>query len=136
MTDYSLVERKPTVEEFNGIRQAAGLSIKNQAAAEKGIANSLFSACILFQGKCIGIGRVVGDGGLVFDIVDVAVLPEHQGKGLGKQIMESLMVYIRSNASPTAFISLMTEEKLAEFYQNYKFKVRGPSNPGMYQVIP
>ena len=135
MTDYRVVERKPTVVEFNGIRQAAGLSAKNRDAAEKAIANSLFCACVLFQGECVGIGRVVGDGGLVFDIVDVAVLPEHQGKGMGKKIMEALMVYIRTNAAPTAFISLMTEARLAKFYEGYGFKVRGPANPGMYQVI-
>ena len=41
MTDYRVVERKPTVAEFNGIRRAAGLSAKNRDAAEKGIANSL-----------------------------------------------------------------------------------------------
>jgi ribosomal protein S18 acetylase RimI-like enzyme len=134
MKDYRVVERRPTVEEFNRIRQGAGLSRKNPAAAAKGIENSLFCACVMLGDECVGIGRVVGDGGLVFDIVDVAVLPEHQGNGLGKRIMDALMAYVRANAAPTAFISLMTTAKLVKFYEGYGFKVRGPQAPGMYQV--
>jgi GNAT superfamily N-acetyltransferase len=136
MMEYRVVERRPTVEEFNRLRGGAGLSVKDPAAAEKGIANSLFCACVVLGGECVGMGRVVGDGGLVFDVVDVAVLPEHQGQGLGKRIMEALMAYIRANAAPTAFVSLMTVEKWIGFYEAYGFKVRGPKNPGMYQIVP
>jgi ribosomal protein S18 acetylase RimI-like enzyme len=135
MNDYRIVERRPTVEEFNRIRQGAGLSGKNPAAAAKGIENSLFCACVMLGGECVGIGRVVGDGGIVFDIVDVAVLPEHQGTGLGKRIMDALMAYVRANAEPSAFVSLMTTAKLIKFYEGYGFKVRDMLNPGMYQIV-
>ena len=136
MSDYLVIERTPTVEEFNRIRGGAGLSVKDPAAAAKGLANSLFCACVMSGDECVGIGRVIGDGGIVFDIVDVAVLPEHQGKGLGKRIMEALMAYVRANAAPTSFVSLMTTEKLVAFYEGYGFKLRGPENPGMYQIVP
>ncbi|WP_228729990.1 GNAT family N-acetyltransferase [Shewanella avicenniae] len=42
----------------------------------------------------MGFDRVIGDGGCLFQIVDIAVLPEYQGKGLSKQIMEKLKAYI------------------------------------------
>jgi GNAT superfamily N-acetyltransferase len=136
MDDYRIIERAPTVEELNRIRVGAGLSRKDPDAAEKGLANSLFCACVVHKGACVGIGRVVGDGGLVFDIVDVAVLPEHQGKGVGKRIMEALMAYVRTNAAPTAFVSLMTTANMVKFYEGYGFKVRDALNPGMYQIVP
>ncbi len=37
------------------------------------------------------MGRIVGDGAINFDIVDVAVDPAHQGKGLGRLVMEKLV---------------------------------------------
>lgn len=44
------------------------------------------------------MGRIVGDGALNFDIVDVAVDPLHQGKGLGRVIMETLVAWLDSHA--------------------------------------
>ena len=136
MAEYRVVARKPTVAEFNRARTGAGLKGKDPAAAAKGIANSLFFACVMLGDECVGIGRVVGDGGTVFDIVDIAVLPEHQGRGLGGKIMEALMSYVRANAAPTALICLMTTGKMVAFYEKYGFKVRGPEMPGMYQILP
>ena len=45
---------------------------------------------VVFDGDTIGMGRIIGDGGCFFRVVDIAVLPEHQGKGLGKRIMKAL----------------------------------------------
>lgn len=36
------------------------------------------------------MGRIIGDGGTAFQIVDVCVHPAHQGRGLGKRIMAAL----------------------------------------------
>ena len=35
-------------------------------------------------------GRVIGDGGWYFHIADMATLPEHQGRGLGHRLYESM----------------------------------------------
>jgi GNAT superfamily N-acetyltransferase len=48
------------------------------------------------QDKAVAMGRIVGDGGWNFSIADVAVLREHQGKGIGHIIMmATLMARIR-----------------------------------------
>jgi GNAT superfamily N-acetyltransferase len=44
------------------------------------------------------MGRIVGDGAMNFDIVDVAVDPAHQGKGLGRLVMEKLVAWLDANA--------------------------------------
>ncbi|WP_269969021.1 MULTISPECIES: hypothetical protein [unclassified Shewanella] len=36
--------------------------------------------------QAVGMGRVVGDGTLNFEIVDIAVYPAYQGKIDGRQI--------------------------------------------------
>lgn len=53
------------------------------------------------------MGRIVGDGALNFEIVDVAVDPEHQGKGLGRKIMEALLSWLEQQAPVGAYITLI-----------------------------
>lgn len=132
---YSVVERVPSVEEYNSIRVAAGLKGKDTEAASIGLANILFGTCIEVAGQTVGLGRVVGDGALYFEVVDIAVVPEHQGKGLGALIMDSLMSRVRQGARPGAFVSLIAGEGVSPFYERYGFIVRTPESPGMTMTI-
>ena len=50
-------------------------------------------------------GRIVGDGALNFEIVDVAVDPAHQGKGLGRQIMQKIVSWLDENAVKGAYVA-------------------------------
>ena len=83
----------------------------------------------------MGIGRIVGDGALFFEVVDIAVVPEHKGKGLGARIMGALMSFLRSNARPGAFVGLVADPGVSAFYERYGFVVRPAESPGMSQVI-
>jgi GNAT superfamily N-acetyltransferase len=97
---YQIRNEVPSIENYIRIRLAAGLSRKSQEAAAIGLKNGLFSV-IAYHGETpIGIGRIIGDGGCFFEIVDIAVIPEHQKKGVGDLIMRSLMDYIHQNAPP------------------------------------
>ena len=91
MSGYRLVERVPSVEDYNRVRSVAGLGKRNPAAANVGLPNTLFGVCVESDGRVVGIGRIIGDGGLFFQVVDVAILPEHQGEGLGARVMDTLM---------------------------------------------
>ena len=48
--------------------------------------------------KTVGMGRILGDGGWYFHVVDMAVLPEHQRRGLGDVVHRSR----NSNAAKAA----------------------------------
>jgi hypothetical protein len=63
---YQIVERAPTIEEYFALRKGVDWMLFEEEMTAKGLANALFSVCILYQGKVIGCGRVVGDGGLYF----------------------------------------------------------------------
>lgn len=128
---YILFERTPTVQEYNRVRQAAGLSVKDEIAAERGLANTLYGVCIRIDETVVGIGRVIGDGGLFYDIVDIAVIAEHQNRGLGKMIMTALMSYIDANARTGSIVCLMANKGVAPFYEKFGFKARDPDMPGM-----
>jgi hypothetical protein len=69
VSDYRLVERIPSVEDYNRVRAAAGLGRRNPHAAEIGLANSVFGVCVETEGRIVGIGRIIGDGGLFFEVV-------------------------------------------------------------------
>jgi GNAT superfamily N-acetyltransferase len=91
VSDYLLVERTPTVQEFCDLRVRVGLSAKTAEAAAAGLPNTLYAVVLEHEGVAIGMGRVIGDGGTAFQVTDIALLPEHQKRGLGKRIVEALV---------------------------------------------
>ena len=80
MTEYHLIERRPSVAEYRDLRRLSGLSEKSVDAAERGLPGTLFSVVIEAEGTAIGMGRVIGDGGTAYQLVDIAVLPTHQAR--------------------------------------------------------
>lgn len=134
--NYKLIQEVPPIDDYIRIRTAAGLSRKSFEAAEIGLSNSCFAVCVYFEGERVGIGRIIGDGGCFFEIVDIAVLPQHQKKGLGDTIMRSLMDYIDKNAPDTAYVSLMADHGTPEFYKRFGFEASlPPDKSGMFLRI-
>ena len=119
---YEVKAQTPSVEDYIRIRLAAGLSEKTKEAAEIGLKNSLFSVVVFDGSEPVGLGRIVGDGGCFFEIVDIAVLPEHQKQGLGRRIMEALMRYIYEHAPKSAYVSLIADHGTPAFYERFGFK--------------
>lgn len=129
---YEVKAQVPTVEDYIGVRLAAGLSRKTVEAATVGLKNSLFAVTVFYADEPVGIGRVVGEGGCFFEVVDIAVLPEHQGKGVGKLIMDALMDYIREHAPKSAYVGLMADDGTPAFYEKFGFtRAEAPTSAGM-----
>ena len=72
----------PDLDSYIRLRKNTGLSPRSRKAAELGLPNSLFAVTVYDGDKVVGMGRVIGDGGCNYEVVDVAVEPEYQGKGL------------------------------------------------------
>jgi len=131
---YILVVRSPTAGEYQKLREAVEWENVDIKATEIGLHNSLFSVCVIFENKVIGCGRVIGDGSIYFYIQDVIVLPEFQGKGIGKNIMDAIVDYLKACAPPNAFVGLMAAKGVSRFYEQYGFKVRPSDAPGMFRI--
>jgi len=116
------------------LREAVGWGRLDENTAAVGLANALFSVCLLHQDEVIGWGRVIGDAGIYFYLQDIIVLPAFQGKGLGKRIMTAIMAYIEAHAHPGAFIGLMAAKGVEDFYTQFGFSVRLPERPGMFRI--
>ena len=133
MSEYVLVERTPTVAEYRALRQLVGLSAKTEEAATAGLPNTRYAVVLEHGGQAIGMGRIIGDGGTAFQVTDIAVLPEHQGKGLGKRIVAALVAWLKANAPKSAYISLIADGPAKHLYAKYGFKpVEEHGSIGMY----
>jgi N-acetylglutamate synthase-like GNAT family acetyltransferase len=122
----------PSAEEYVALRTAAGLPPRSLASAEKGLKNSLFWITLRCQGQLIGMGRVVGDGGTVVQVTDIAVHPHYQKLGYGKLIFASIQEYILKEIPDDAFVCLFAKKEIASFYQNYGYCLAHEQWPGMY----
>jgi ribosomal protein S18 acetylase RimI-like enzyme len=131
MPERKLTHEVPGPDEYRALRVAAGLSPRSAEAAARGLPGTLFGVSIRAKGKLIGMGRVIGDGGCNYEIVDIAVHPDHQRQGVGYRIMESLMEYLRSNAPPTAYVSLIADDGAPALYRKFGFELTAPASVGM-----
>ena len=104
--EYTVIEKVPSAEAFCHLRVAAGMSPRPLEGARAGLPHSCYGVHILWQETPIAMGRIVGDGAINFDIVDVAVDPAHQGKGLGRLVMEKLVAWLDANAFDGACVTL------------------------------
>ena len=129
-----LVERFPGVADYRRLRAATGLSAKSEPAALRGLANTTYGVSLLRDGEVVGMGRIVGDGGCFHFVVDIAVLPELQGRGLGKRIMGALDAWLRANAEPTAHVSLFADGQAKHLYAQYGFAESSHSVGMFYRV--
>ena len=102
-----------------------------------GLKNSLFAVTAFHEDEPVGIGRVVGDGGCFFEIVDIAVLPEHQKRGVGQLIMDAVMAYLLEHAPSSAYVSLMADHGTPTFYERFGItRAKAPNAAGMYLRFP
>jgi GNAT superfamily N-acetyltransferase len=132
LSDYQLVETVPSVEDFCRLRIISGLTPRPAEAVRLGLPGSCYGVHILWRETVIGMGRIVGDGALNMDIVDVAVDPTHQGKGLGRMIMETLTKWLDQNACDGAYVTLMAD--VPELYEKFGFTRVSPVSEGMARI--
>jgi ribosomal protein S18 acetylase RimI-like enzyme len=128
---YQIRHEPPDPVTYLTLRKAGGLSPFSEEAARRGLAGTLFGVSLLHDGAVIGMGRVVGDGGCFYQIVDIVVVPAHQGRGLGKMIMSALMEYLRSHAPKSAYVSLIADVPANALYEKFGFRETAPRSLGM-----
>lgn len=137
LQNVELLHRFPDVDDYLRLRELSGLSAKSPEAAAKGLGNTLYGVSLIQDGEMIGMGRVIGDGGCFFVVVDIAVHPDFQRLGLGKRIMQALDAWLRANAPVSAHVSLLADGDARHLYAQYGFIETAPASIGMgYNVKP
>lgn len=128
---YTVLHAIPSIETYQQLRVGAGLSAKSAAAAARGLPNTLFAVQILRGDEPVGMGRVTGDGGTAFQVVDIAVLTAHQGQGLGKRIMGEIAAWLREHVPETGYVSLLADVPADALYAQFGFVPTAPRTVGM-----
>ena len=131
MSELDYTSDVPDVEEFVNLRVAAGLSRNDHEAAEKGLAGTCYSVCVRDGASLVGMGRVIGDGGCFYQVVDIAVHPDYQRRGIGFEIMTRLMEQLHTSAPKTAYVSLLADGGASKLYEKFGFEPTAPASVGM-----
>lgn len=133
--NYHLVETMPSVEEYMRLRTEAGLSSKSRVQTERAINGTLYGCHFrLKDDEAVAMGRIIGDGGWYYIIADIATLPSHQRRGLGKRVMETLMGYLKTNALEGSLVTLTADPPGVGLYKKFGFGDLSPSL-GMKMVL-
>ncbi|MGM0167357.1 hypothetical protein IGI39_002338 [Enterococcus sp. AZ135] len=134
LENYRVTIDIPEVEEYLELRKVCGLSARGREASKTGLSNSIYSVIIRrnTDQKLVGMGRLIGDGGTAYQIVDIAVHPKDQGKGLAKTIMQLVMTHIENEIDPQAYVNLIADCPADKLYQQFGFVETAPESLGMY----
>ncbi|EMH4162804.1 GNAT family N-acetyltransferase [Pluralibacter gergoviae] len=131
-SSYRIIECAPPVDDFCRLRQIAGLSPRPREAVVKALPRSCYALQVLHADRVVGMGRVVGDGVMNLEIVDIAVDPAHQRQGIGRQIMTQIVDWLDRNAAEGAYVTLMAD--VPELYRLFGFAPVAPHSEGMARV--
>ncbi|KAK4184586.1 putative GNAT family acetyltransferase [Podospora australis] len=136
---YALHSGYPAIPDYCHLRAASGLTPKTPVQAAPVATGSWYGCYITYDGskendsgsdslgasakpKPVAMGRVIGDGGWYFHIVDMAVLPEHQRRGLGDAVLKNLLAHIDQHA-PAGYrcINLLADPPGRKLYERNGF---------------
>jgi GNAT superfamily N-acetyltransferase len=112
-----------TANDFILLHKKMGLAEFSIKQVKKSMAHNLFSIVAVSDDEIIGMGRLLGDGALFWYINDILVLTEHQGKGIGRDIVKGLIQYIKENSilNTSVTIYLFCAKDKEGFYEKLGF---------------
>ena len=130
---YRLVDGPPSVTDYLELRVRAGLSPKRDDQAAASLPGSWAACHVLHDGDdhAGAMGRLIGDGGWYFHVVDMAVLPEHQRHGLGSAVLDDLLEEVRRRAPRGAYVNLLADPPGRPLYARHGFAETAPDAIGM-----
>jgi ribosomal protein S18 acetylase RimI-like enzyme len=129
--DYLVESGVPDEETFRRLRVDCGLSPKSADAAALGLPNTWYGVLVRRGDQVVGMGRVIGDGGCHFQVVDICVLPAHKGRGLGRRIMTALTDELARRAPSSAYVSLIADGDARRLYAQFGFVETAPASVAM-----
>lgn len=116
----------PPLDDYVNLRIVSGLTPKSAEQGRLALVGAWYTCHIIHEGRSepqvVGMGRVIGDGGWYFHIVDMAVHPEHQKKGLGDFILAKLIEKIEAEAPDNPYINLLANPPGVRLYTRHWFE--------------
>lgn len=140
--NYTLHDGYPPIPEYLHLRAASGLTPKTAAQAAPIASGSWYGCYVTYtapetgESTAVGMGRIIGDGGWYFHIADMAVLPEHQRRGLGDVVLKRLLERIRTEAAEgEPYVTLFADGPGRKLYMKNGFVEAAPAQMGMQMLL-
>ncbi|MFJ9927943.1 MULTISPECIES: GNAT family N-acetyltransferase [Streptomyces] len=105
------------LEELSRLYRIAPLGHKPPEVLATVFGNSRYTCFVYAADVLVGAGRALADGGDCAYIADVAVHPDHQGRGLGADIIRKLLESARGHKKIILYANPGTES----FYRRLGF---------------
>ena len=119
-------------EELHELYRAAQLGDETAADLRAGFSKSMFMCFAYDSGSLVAVGRALAEGKDGSYICGVAVHPDHQGRGIGSQVMTRLIDLSRGRRK----ISLHAAPGKEAFYRKLGFERTGPTMAMSPDQIP
>jgi len=105
------------------LRKAVGFKELSARQAEAALKNKAFLIVATDDDRTVGMTRLIADGAYIAVIVDVIVLPEYQGRGIGRAMMDKTMDFIKSSITDDEQIAvyLIAAKDKEGFYEKFGF---------------
>ncbi len=118
--DYEWFDTDERVDwnELSHLYLIAPLGQKSPGDLQKSFSNSMFKFFVYEAGKLVAAGRALADGVDCSYICDVAVHPDYQGQGLGRQVVMKLVEHSRGHRKIILYAAVGKEP----FYRKLGFK--------------
>ena len=119
-----ILENVLTAADFIKLYESAGWGKKCEDIVQVSLENSYVTFAVIEEKNVIGMARLLGDGGMAFYLKDFVILPEFQGKGIGKELLNYVQNYIRNQLKDgwQTKIELMSAQGKEEFYKKFGFE--------------
>ena len=78
-------------EEMHDLLEAAEMAAYSPPVLERAFRASHTVVFAFDEGNLIGSGRAICDGVCQAALYDVAILPEYQGRGIGRRVMDAIL---------------------------------------------
>lgn len=106
-------------QELSQLYNVAPLGKKDPAKLQIVFSHSMFKCFVSCENRLVGVGRALADGTDCSYICDVAVHPDFQGKGIGKEIVLKLVAFSEGHKK----IILYANPGKEKFYEKLGFKL-------------
>lgn len=123
--EVRLVDNVLQAEDFVRLRIETGFAEIPVEHARKALQNGLVNVSALYRGELVGMGRLVGDGAMYWYLQEIIVLPQFQGRGIGRLIVNHLVEYARVNSASGKFTTVggVSARGKEPFYEKMGFEI-------------
>ncbi|MCQ2547363.1 MAG: GNAT family N-acetyltransferase [Clostridia bacterium] len=117
-------------ETYLDMREGAGWRRPSLEQGEVSLKNTSYLVSAWDGDKPVGMARVVSDMGYMYVLADVIVIPEYQGQGIGRGLIEHIEEWLAEQKKkyPTIMIDVMAALGKSGFYEKFGYNLRTDEN--------